>query len=118
MRNNFISFIIIIIISIQNVSSKDDSFYDKRKYPNRKSIKGLQPDFQPIEQIIGNEVHTVAINFVWLTWQPTLKEGECSSDEYSYNGLCYKLVPEIINVIKTYTDSEVMVTGIFYGTPS
>ena len=118
MRINFISFFIIIIILIQNILTKDDSFKDKRKYPNRKSIKGLQPDFQPIEQIIGNEVHTVAINFVWSYWQPTLKKDECSADEYNYNGLCYKLNPEIINIVKTYTDSEVMVTGIFIGVPS
>ena len=67
MKNHFISFFIIIIVLFQNILTKDDSFIDKRRYPNRKSIKGLQPDFQPIEQIIGNAVHTVAINFVWST---------------------------------------------------
>ena len=111
----FILFIITIII--KNIQTRDDSFFNKKKYPNRKSIKGLQPDFQPIEQIIGNAVHTVAMNFVWASWQPTLKKGECSSNEYSYSGLCYILDQNLINVIKTYTNSEVMVTGIFYGVP-
>ena len=111
----FILFIIIIII--ENIQTRDDSFFNKRKYPNRKSIKGLQPDFQPIDQIIGNAVHTVAMNFVWSSWQPTLKKGDCSSNEYNYSGLCYKLDQNLINVIKTYTNSEVMVTGIFYGVP-
>ena len=117
MKNYSISFFIIIIILFQNILTKDDSFIDKRRYPNRKSIKDLQPNFQPIEQIIGNAVHIVAINFVWSTQQPTLKKGECPTDEYSYNGLCYKLVSDIINVTKTYTDSEVIVIGIFYGVP-
>ena len=54
-----------LIFLFQIIKSRDDSFFDKRQYPNRKSIKGLQPDFQNINQIIGNAVHSVAINFVW-----------------------------------------------------
>ena len=74
MRNNFISFIIIIIILIQNIVAKNDFFIDKSKYPNCKNIKGLQPDFQSIEQIIANEVHSVSINFVLSQCKPTLKK--------------------------------------------
>ena len=69
-----INFFILLIFLLQTFLAKDSSFHNKRKYPNRKSIKGLQPDFQKIEQIIGNAVHTVAINFVWANWQPKLKK--------------------------------------------
>ena len=111
-------FILFIITILQSVQSRDTSFTNKRQYPNRKSIKGLQPDFQDINQIIGNAVHTVAINFVWSDWQPTLKKSSCSSNEQKYNGLCYNLNQNIIDVIKQYTNSEIMVTGIMYGVPS
>ena len=118
MRKDFNTIVILFIILLQIIQARDDSFIDKRKYPNRKSIKGLQPDFQPINQIIGNAVHTVAINFIWSNWQPTLKKSSCSSSEFLYSGLCYKLDIGLIDVIKTYTNSEIMVTGIFYGVPS
>ena len=109
--------LLIIVFQITQVVT-DDSFTNKREYPNRKSIKGLQPDNQDINQIIGNAVHTVAINFVWQFWQPKLKKGTCSSNEFSYNGLCYTLDLGIIDKVKAYTKAEVMVTGIFYGVPS
>jgi len=54
----------LIFLCLNSLQAKDDTFTDKRKYPNRKSIKGLQPDFQDINQIIGNAVHTVAFNLV------------------------------------------------------
>ena len=112
----FVFFMILSLIS-QTLQAKDSSFLDKRKYPKRKSIKGLQPDGQDMNQIIGNAVHTVAINFVWEYWQPSLKKSSCSSNEFLYNGLCYKLDHGIINKVKQYTQSEVVVTGIFYGVP-
>ena len=118
MRKDFNTIFILFIILLQLIQARDDSFIDKRKYPNRKSIKGLQPDFQPINQIIGNAVHTVAINFIWSNWQPTLKQDSCSSNEFLYSGLCYELDTGLIDIIKTYTNSEIMVTGIFYGVPS
>ena len=114
---NVFRILLILIIIIENIQTRDDSFFNKRQYPNRKSIKGLQPDFQPIEQIIGNAVHTVAMNFVCASWQPTPKKGTCSSNEYSYGGFCYILDQNLINVVRKYTNSEVMVTGIFYGVP-
>ena len=117
MKNNFNTFFILFIILFQSILTKDASFLDKRKYPNRKSIKGLQPDGQDTGQIIGNEVHTVAYNIVWLYWQPTLKKGTCSSDEYSYNGFCYTLNRDTIDKIKIYTNADVMVTAVVYGVP-
>ena len=107
----------LIFLSLNSLQGRDDSFIDKRKYPNRKSIKGLQPDFQNINQIIGNEVHTVAFNLVWPTWQPILKKGPCSPDEFLYNDLCYKLDQGTINDIRQYTQAEVMVTGVVIGVP-
>ena len=71
MKKNIYCFIFIILC--QNLFARDPSFIDKRKYPNRKGIKGLQPDFQTIREIIGNEVHNIVINFVWSSWQPNLK---------------------------------------------
>ena len=118
MPKNFSNFFTLFLIVLRLIQSRDESFKDRRKYPNRKSIKGLQPDYQQIEQITGNAVHNIAINFVWSSWQPILKSSPCSSNEYSFNGLCYILDTRLINVIKTYTDSEIVVTGVFYGTPT
>jgi len=107
----------LILLCINSQQARDETFTDKRKYPNRKSIKGLQPDFQDINQIIGNAVHTVAFNLVWSSWQPILKKGSCSPDEFLYNELCYKLDQASINAIRQYTNAEVMVTGILIGVP-
>ena len=115
MKKNYNTFFILFIILFENSLTRDDSFKDKRKYPNPKSIKGIQPDGQDTGQIIGNEVHTVAFNFVWLYWQPTLKKGTCSSNEFSYNGFCYTLIPDIISKIKAYNNAEVMITDVVYG---
>ena len=109
---------LLILICIESLQARDASFTDKRKYPNRKSIKGLQPDGRDINQIIGNAVHSVAMNLVWEYWQPNLKKGSCSSGEFRYNGLCYKLNHGTINLIKQYTKAEVTVTAILYGVPS
>ena len=107
----------LILLCINTLQARDETFTDKRKYPNRKSIKGLQPDFQDINQIIGNAVHTVAFNLVWAGWQPILKKGPCSPDEFLYNELCYKLDQASINAIRQYTNAEVMVTGVLIGVP-
>ena len=107
----------IILLCLNSLQARDATFLDKRKYPNRKSIKGLQPDFQDINQIIGNAVHTVAFNLVWAGWQPILKKGPCSPDEFLYNELCYKLDQASINAIRQYTNAEVMVTGVLIGVP-
>ena len=85
MKKNYNTFFILFIILFQNISKRDEYFKDKRKYPNRKSIKGLQPDGQDTAQVIGNEVHTVAFIFVWQYWKPTLKKGACSSNELMQN---------------------------------
>ena len=118
MNKNIYGLFLIFTLLFQIIQSKDNSFINKKVYPNRKSIKGLQPDGQDFGQIIGNEVHTVAMNLVWIFWQPTLKKGSCSSGEFEYNGLCYVLDNNAINAIKTYTQSEVMVTAVVYGVPT
>ena len=118
MKKNLNFFFILFIILFQHILTKDDSFKDKGKYPNRKSIKGLQPDYQPIGQIIGNAVHTVAMNFEWYVWQPTLKKGTCAElTEASFNGYCYVINTIEIDAIKKYTDEEIMVTAVVYGVP-
>ena len=116
-KKNIVFCIILLCLCLNSIQARDTSFTDKRKYPNRKSIKGLQPDSQDINQIVGNEVHTIAINIVWAYWQPTLKKSSCSGGEFLYNGLCYKLNQGEINTIKQYTKAEVMVTAIVYGVP-
>ena len=118
MNKNLHLYFILFLIIFENIQTRDESFKNKRKYPNRKGIKGLQPDFQDINQIIGNSVHNIVINFVWSQWQPTLKKDSCSLNEVLYNGLCYVLNTNILDVIRIYTDSDIMVTGIFYGVPS
>ena len=94
-----------------------DSFLDPKQYPTRKSIKGLQPDFQDTNQVIGNEVHGVAFNFVWETWQPTLTSN-CASGQVKYQGYCFTPQQSHINQIRTYTNAKVVVTGVLYGVPS
>ena len=112
----FYFFLFIFLFQIAQVLN-DSSFTNKKAYPNRKSIKGLQPDGQDINQVIGNAVHSVAMNFVWMYWQPKLKKGTCASNEFSYNSLCYTLDRGLINVIKQYTKAEVTVTAVVYGPP-
>ena len=92
-------------------------------YPKRKSIKGLQPDFQDVNQVIGNETHGVAMNLVWDFWQPT-KKTECSSGEFKYDGYCFSPnnpngnPQATANAIKTYADAGVIVTAVIYGVPT
>ena len=42
------------------------SFQDKNTYPKKKDIKGIQPDGQDPNQMIGNGVSTVAFNLPWF----------------------------------------------------
>ena len=107
----------LILLCLNSLQARDATFTDKRKYPNRKSIKGLQPDFQDVNQIIGNAVHSIALNFVWAEWQPSLKKSTCSSGEVLYNGLCYRVNQAMVDYIKQFTKSEVMVTAVLYGVP-
>ena len=62
--------LLILIVALSTISSRITS---KDVYPKRTSIKGLQPDGQDTNQIIGNQVHGVAFNFVWAFWQPSKK---------------------------------------------
>lgn len=86
-------------------------------YPTRKSIKGLQPDFQDINQVIGNETHGVAMNLVWETWQPT-QTGNCGGGQVKYDGNCFNIEPNTANTIKAYSDAGVVVTAVIYGVPA
>ena len=90
-------------------------------YPKRKSIKGLQPDFQDVNQVIGNETHGVAMNLVWEFWQAEQKTS-CAAGEVLYDGYCFS--PNMGNpaqtaaAIKTYSDAGVVVTAVIYGVPA
>lgn len=86
-------------------------------YPKRKSIKSLQPDFQDREQIIGNEVHGVAVNFVWAEWQPT-RSTTCHPGQYKFDGYCFDVHPAIVDAIREYTNRGVVVTAVVYGVPA
>ena len=92
------------------------SFQDKNTYPKKKDIKGIQPDGQDPNQMIGNGVSTVAFNLPWFLWQPS-KKSSCSSGEYSYQGYCYTINQGTVNQIKTYTNAGLTVTAILYGVP-
>lgn len=83
----------------------------------RKGIKGLQPDFQSIDQVTGNEVHGVAMNLVWATWQPT-QTGSCGAGQVLYEGNCFTVDANTENAIRTYTARGVVVTAVVYGVPS
>ena len=88
----------------------------KDTYPTRKSIKGLQPDFMNMDEIIGNAVHGIAMNMVWMEWQPS-KSTSCSGGQVAYDGYCYNVNGTIANAIKKYTDAGVVVTAVVYGVP-
>ncbi|MEZ4287599.1 MAG: hypothetical protein R3A47_05540 [Polyangiales bacterium] len=62
-------------------------------YPTRASIKGVQPDGMPTDELkaIG-ATGGVAINTVWSEWEPTLVLGpNCPANYYLYDGHCYKI---------------------------
>ena len=95
------------------------SFLNERirdTYPKKKDIKGIQPDLQDPNQMIGNKVSTVAFNFPWFEWQPTRKSS-CTSSEFQYDGFCYKINQFALNQIRTYTNAGLTITGILYGVP-
>ena len=85
-------------------------------YPVRKSIKSLQPDFQDRAQIIGNEVHGVAMNLVWAEWQPQQSKS-CGANQVQYDGYCFNKNQAIIDAIREYTNHGVVVTAVIYGVP-
>lgn len=85
-------------------------------YPLRKSIKSLQPDFQDRAQIIGNEVHGVAMNLVWAEWQPQQSKS-CGANQVQYDGYCFNKNQAIIDAIREYTNHGVVVTAVVYGVP-
>lgn len=85
-------------------------------YPVRKSIKSLQPDFQDRAQIIGNEVHGVAMNLVWAEWQPQ-QSRSCGANQVQYDGYCFNKNQAIIDAIREYTNHGVVVTAVVYGVP-
>lgn len=85
-------------------------------YPVRKSIKSLQPDFQDRTQIIGNEVHGVAMNLVWAEWQPQQSKS-CGANQVQYDGYCFNKNQAIIDAIREYTNHGVVVTAVVYGVP-
>ena len=106
--------LLILLVALSTISSRITS---KDTYPKRTSIKGLQPDGQDTNQIIGNQVHGVAFNFVWAFWQPS-KKTSWASGEVKYNGYCFKVDKSTASQVKTYSDNGVVVTGVFYGVPS
>ena len=101
-------------VCVDNVTTRDI-------YPTRKSIKGLQPDFQDTNQTIGNAVHGVAMNMVWALWQER-KSTSCTANEVAYEGYCYNVKSgnpaATAAAIKTYSDAGVVVTAIVYGVPA
>jgi len=86
-------------------------------YPTRTSIKGIQPDFQDPNQIIGNGGAGVAMNMVWMNWQST-KKSSCSGGEVLYDGYCFTVDANTVNHIKTYSDAGLVVTAVVYGPPA
>ena len=85
-------------------------------YPTRKNIKGIQPDFQDINQIIGNNAGGVAMNLLWIEWEPNESAEGCSG--VMYDGHCFVPNANTVNLIKQYTDAGVLVTAVVYGVPS
>ena len=56
--------LLILLVALSTISSRITS---KDTYPKRTSIKGLQPDGQDTNQIIGNQVHGAAFKFEGLS---------------------------------------------------
>ncbi len=104
------------IISFKFMQEESKKHTPVLGYPERKSIKGLQPDFQDPLQILGNAVHGVAMNFIWMNWQPT-KSTTCTEGQVQYDGYCFNIDQKTADTVKTYSDAGIVITGVFYGVP-
>ncbi|CAF1622895.1 unnamed protein product, partial [Didymodactylos carnosus] len=83
------------------------SIYPKRSFYG---IKSVQPDNWKIDDLTGNGVGGVALNFPWSDFQPTGKRKPCSSDEIEYDEYCFKPAHEALT--KLYTDRQLMITAV------
>lgn len=108
----------LLLLSYLTIASSKTMLHEPLKgYPERLSLKGIQPDFQDPQQIIGNAIHGVAFNFVWEQWQPT-KQTECTAGQVKYDGYCYTIQQAHVDAIKLYTSNKIVVTGVLYGVPA
>ena len=110
--------VLLILITFLIASFATSKFLStKDEYPFRKSIKGLQPDFQDTNQLIGNEVHGVAMNLVWSNWQP-VQTASCGGGQVLYDGNCFTIDQRTVDYIKTVSDAGIVVTAVIYGVPA
>jgi len=81
-------------------------------------IKGIQPDFWPVDTLTANNTGVVAMNMVWDIWEPQLRAPPCdASTEEEYDGHCFRIDQNIDQAIAAWTQAGVRVTGIVYGVP-
>lgn len=82
------------------------------------AIKGLWTDFwKNRDEIANNGVGSIAVNAVWAEWDMNTKLPPCAAGEEEYLGECFKIPPALNDEIKFYSEKNIEVYAVVYGTP-
>lgn len=88
-------------------------------YPSMDFRKSIQPDGWNSNDISGNGGGGVAVNFLWSTWEATLKVSEsCTDNEYYFDGHCFVIDAYADAAVQKYYVAGLQITGVLYGSPS
>src|SRR3989344_2851275 len=69
------------------------------------------------DEIANNGTGSVAVNAVWMEWDVNMKQPPCGANEQEYAGECFAVNPIVDDEIKFYSEKNIDVYAILYGTP-